>query len=284
MKNETEATHRSRREVWRDRFRRVGSHARSLALIGIGILISFAVTFTYDLAKSARQPYLSQEDVRAQVAMAMASATPPPPFGVEVYQTLAPSVVLIQTHILRIDGKTDGARGSGVIIDDSGTVLTSLHVVDKALDIQVVFADGTTSEAFLIARDADNDIAVLRPRNPPLPVVPAVLGNSRSLQVGDEVFALGNPFGIRHSLSAGVVSGLNRTFKPPSRTEPLKGLIQFDAAVNPGNSGGPLINRDGEVVGIVTGLVNPTDQDVFIGIGFAVTIETAGGAAGSPPY
>ena len=104
------------------------------------------------------------------------------------------------------------------------------------------------------------------------------------LQVGDEVFAVGHPFGIVNSLTAGVVSGLGRTFKTAKTSQTLKNLIQFDAAINPGNSGGPLLNRNGEVVGVVTGLLNPTEQEVFIGIGFAVPIETAAAAAGSPPY
>jgi S1-C subfamily serine protease len=110
------------------------------------------------------------------------------------------------------------------------------------------------------------------------------LGNPNSLHVGDEAIVVGNPFGLRHSVTAGVISGLGRTFKLPSTQEPVTGLIQFDAAVNPGNSGGPLLNREGEVVGIVTALVNPTEQDVFIGIGFAVPIDVAASAAGTPPY
>jgi S1-C subfamily serine protease len=112
--------------------------------------------------------------------------------------------------------------------------------------------------------------------------VPAVLGNPRSVQVGSEAFVLGNPFGLAGSFSAGVVSGLNRTFNLPNGTQ-LQGLIQVDAAINPGNSGGPLVNRYGQVIGIVSGIVNPTTQDVFIGIGFAVPIDVAGGAAGLPP-
>ena len=162
-----------------------------------------------------------------------------------------------------------------------GSIMTSLHVVDKAIEIQVIFADGSKSDAFILVRDADNDLAVLRSRTPPDGLLPATLGSAGSLRVGDEVFAVGSPFGIPNSLSAGVVSGLNRSFRAPNRGPELRGVIQFDAAVNPGNSGGPLLNRYGEVVGIVTGLVNPTEQDVFIGIGFAVPIP-GGGGFGSP--
>jgi len=109
--------------------------------------------------------------------------------------------------------------------------------------------------------------------------VPAVLAGTPP--VGDAVFAVGNPLGLRASLTAGVVSATGRTITSPAGPT-LDGLIQFDAAVNPGNSGGPLLNRAGQVVGIVTALANPANQDFFVGVGFAVPIATAGGAAGGP--
>ena len=114
--------------------------------------------------------------------------------------------------------------------------------------------------------------------------MPATLGNPNAMQIGDEAFVVGNPLGLYSSMSAGVISGLDRTFQPSTSQQKLQGLIQIDAAVNPGNSGGPLLNRDGQVIGIVAGIVNPSGQDVFIGIGFAVPITVAGGAAGLPPY
>jgi S1-C subfamily serine protease len=104
------------------------------------------------------------------------------------------------------------------------------------------------------------------------------------MRVGDEAYAVGNPFGLYGSMSAGVISGFGRSFNPPNSDQKLHDLIQIDAAVNPGNSGGPLLNRDGQVVGIVVGIVNPTEQEVFIGIGFAVPIDIAGSAAGLPQY
>lgn len=246
-------------------------------------LLAFAVFFVYDALRPTA-PRLTRKDIDKAVAEALANAPPPGSPGAEVFDKVAPSVVVISTRILRTDGKTDGTRGTGVILDEAGTILTSLHVVDKAVEINVTFATGETSLANLLQRVPDNDVAVLRVRNPPPDLIPAVLGNPGRVQTGDEVFVIGNPFGINHSITGGIVSGLNRTFKPPNRIEPLKNLIQFDAAVNPGNSGGPLLNRDGEVIGIVTGLINPTDQEVFIGIGFAVRIDTAAGAAGTPPY
>jgi S1-C subfamily serine protease len=171
-----------------------------------------------------------------------------------------------------------------VIVTDGGQILTALHVVDGATDIQVTFADGSTSGATVAARQPESDIALLLPDSPPAQVVPATLGNPRSVQIGSEAFIVGNPFGLSGSLSAGVVSGLGRSFQQPGSNRVIKGLIQVDAAVNPGSSGGPLVDRDGRVVGIVTALVNPTRQDVFIGIGLAVPIDVAGGAAGLPPY
>ena len=113
---------------------------------------------------------------------------------------------------------------------------------------------------------------------------PATLGNPGAMQVGDEAYVVGNPFGLYSSMSEGIISGFNRTFQPPNGKQPIQGLIQFDAAANPGNSGGPLLTMTGEVVGIVTALYNPTPHRTFIGIGFAATIEAAGGAVGIPPF
>jgi S1-C subfamily serine protease len=129
----------------------------------------------------------------------------------------------------------------------------------------------------------ENDIAVLKAATPPAQIVPATLGNPKAMQVGDEAYVVGNPFGLYSSMSAGVISGFNRTFQPRNTNLNLTGLIQVDASVNPGNSGGPLLNRNGEVIGIVEGLINPTDQNFFVGIGFAIPINVAGGAAGLPP-
>ena len=176
----------------------------------------------------------------------------------------------------------DGSMGSGVVVDASGDILTCLHVVANATSIEVTFADGTKSAATIQATQPENDIAVLRATQPPATIVPAVLGNPRSMQVGSEAFVLGSPFGLTGSISSGIVSGLNRSFQLPNNGPMLTGLIQVDAAVNPGSSGGPLVNRAGQVVGIVSALINPTNQGVFIGIGLAVPIDVAGGAAGLP--
>jgi S1-C subfamily serine protease len=170
-----------------------------------------------------------------------------------------------------------------VVIDDAGDILTSLHVVQNVRTLTVVFADGTESRAVIISEVAESDIAALRPDNPPAQLVPATLGSPSSLRIGDDAIVVGNPFALTRSLTTGVISGLERSVQVPNQGRSLTGLIQFDAAVNPGSSGGPLVNRNGEVVGIVTGLVNPTGQPAFSGVGFAVTIDTAAGALGVPP-
>lgn len=227
---------------------------------------------------------ITENDVRETVLQAMASATPPPAFSTQVYQVIRPSLVLIQTNFTGENGEQNDSLGSGVVVNDSGDILTSLHVVAGANEIQVIFADGTRSNGELIAVQPENDIALLATDLLPDVVIPAILGNPNALQAGDEAFAVGNPFGLYGSVSAGVISGFGRTFQPAGTEFTIENLIQIDAAVNPGNSGGPLLNRHGHVVGIVIGIVNPTEDSFFIGIGFAVPIDVAGGAAGIPPY
>jgi S1-C subfamily serine protease len=227
---------------------------------------------------------LTQRDVDNAIASALASATPLPALSIKAYEFVRPSLVLIEVKRSGPQGKAGSGLGSGVVVTQNGDILTSLHVVSDATDIQVTFADGTRSSARVVARDAANDIAVVRATAPPVEIVPAILGNPSSLEIGSEAYAVGNPFALTGSITSGVVSGLDRSFKLPDSETVLHGLIQIDAAVNPGNSGGPLVNREGQVVGIITALLNPTDEDVFIGIGLAVPITTAGGAAGLPPY
>jgi S1-C subfamily serine protease len=250
-------------------------------LVGAGILIALTSVFLYDAIQPPPQ-HLTQRDIDAAVERTLESIPPKPYYASQVYEIIRPSVVRIQALTPQIDAETENAIGTGVVIDDNGIILTSLHVVKDAEKVTVFFSDGSESEASVIIEQPENDLAVLRALIIPDDLVPATLASSAMLQVGDEVVAVGDPFGIGESLSAGVVSGLSRSIKSPETGEMLTNLIQFDAAVNPGNSGGPLVNRDGEVVGIIIALFNPNDQKVFIGIGFAVTIETAAAAAGPP--
>ncbi len=205
-----------------------------------------------------------------------------PPDAATAYRTILPSLVTITTGQAGSAGASPGstALGAGVVINAQGAVLTALHVVDGGGPIEVSFTDGTRASARVVTRREATDIAVLAVDRLPEVVVPAVMGGGP--QVGDAVFAVGNPLGLTGTLTAGVVSATDRSVRAEGGAT-LADLIQFDAAVNPGNSGGPLLNRGGQVIGIVTALANPSEQAFFVGIGFAVPIATAGGAAGGPP-
>ena len=203
---------------------------------------------------------------------------PTPLLSVAVYEHVAPSVVQV---VARGTGGEPNT-GAGVIVDEMADILTSLHIVDGSNDIKVTFNDGTVSPVEIVARLPDRDIAVLRALAPPAQFQPATMGNPGRLQIGDHAFVIGHPFGLTGSYSTGVISGLNRSMTAPGLAQPITGMIQFDAAVNAGSSGGPLVDQNGDVVGIVTGLVNPAGK-VFSGVGFAVTIDAAGAGLGLPP-
>jgi len=267
----------------RTRFARALRRLRGARPFALGIAAALVAVFVYNVVAPGPPP-LSQRDVSESIAKALASVTPPPARSEQAYAIIRPSLVLIQTtEPPGGDGASRNALGSGVVVDDAGDILTSLHVVATATQIRLTFADGAQSDGQVVTRTPEHDIAVVRPTTAPATLVPATLGNPGALRIGDDAFVVGNPLGLTGSISSGVVSGLNRSFKLPNTERTLDGLIQVDAAVNPGNSGGPLLNRDGQVVGIVAALINPTNQDVFIGIGLAVPIDVAGGAAGLPP-
>ena len=221
-------------------------------------------------------------DVEEAVAEIMASATPAPAISAQVYQTILPSLVVVQTRSEGHSEEDGFGMGSGVVVNSDAEILTALHIVDGATEIQVTYADGTKTAATVAGEERASDIAVLTPAVLPDLILPGTIGNASAMRIGDQVFAVGNPLGLAASMSAGVVSGFERDFKPVGRDQPIEGLIQFDAAVNPGSSGGPLLDRRGQIVGIITGLINPTQQEVFIGIGFAVPINVAASAAGGP--
>jgi S1-C subfamily serine protease len=265
-----------------ERLRRLTAWLRRTGVFLAGVAAALSALLLYRLAFPPAQPMTSNQ-LDQIVNSAMASATSPPAFSAQVYQAILPSLVLVQVKSPGANGSQDDGLGSGVIVDAAGDILTSLHVVADASSIQVTFADGTQSGAQVSVKQPENDIAVLQADKLPAQVVPAVLGNPNAMHIGDEAYVVGNPFGLYESMSAGVISGFGREFQPPNGSQILHGLIQIDTAVNPGNSGGPLLNRAGQVIGIVEGIVNPIGQNFFIGIGFAVPIDVAGGAAGLPP-
>ncbi|HUR89304.1 MAG TPA: trypsin-like peptidase domain-containing protein [Ramlibacter sp.] len=174
--------------------------------------------------------------------------------------------------------------GTGVVIIDKGVILTNLHVVSGSDHIKVTFFDGLEATATITGVQPENDLAVLQAQKIPDDLIAATMRSTSDLAPGDKVMAVGFPFGIGPSASGGIISGLKRSFRSPEGKQEMSNLIQFDAAANPGNSGGPLVTMDGEVVGIVTAILNPTPARTFIGIGFAVPIENAAQAAGLPPF
>ena len=271
------------RERFRRQWARLRERARKTVPFLSGMLAALLALFLYNTFIPGAKP-LTQTEVNAAISSALASATPRPAFSTYVYQIIQPSLVWIEAEGVDENGDQSRGLGTGVIIDAFGNILTSLHVVDGAPNIKLIFSDGTESAAVIAEAQPERDIAVLQAETLPAQFLPATIGNAGALQVGDEAYVVGNPFGLYSSMSAGVISGFNRTFQPPGTAQAIEGLIQVDAAVNPGNSGGPLLNRYGHVVGIVTGIINPTDESFFVGIGFAVPIDAAAGGGGSPPY
>jgi S1-C subfamily serine protease len=263
--------------------RRVLGQARSLAPFAAGVLAALVALLIFYKLVPGPQP-LTPRELNSLMADAMASATAPPANSALVYQAVLPALVLVQTNRRGDDGQLQSGLGTGVLVDERGSILTALHVVEDARNITLTFADGTEALGLVVAEMPEKDIAVLLPTQLPGVLIPATLGNPGALNVGDEAYAVGHPLGLYGSLSAGVISGLDRAFEPPDSGTVLERLIQIDAAVNPGNSGGPLLNAGGQVVGIVVGLVNPSDDDAFAGIGFAVPIDVAASAAGMPEY
>src|SRR5436190_12290007 len=259
-----------------------GSGRRWLRWTIAAALVVAVVGAAATLEELASRPTVSKRDVGAivdgKVGAAVHTLQSAPAPGVGVFNAIRGPFVVIQATGPS-SPKGGGELGSGIIVSAQGAILTALHVVEGSTAITVSFSDGSQSPATIETTDADHDSAVLAAQHLPEMVVPAVLGGGA--RIGDQTFAVGNPVGLAGSLTEGVISGVDRSFKLPNGRM-LTGLIQFDAAVNPGSSGGPLLNRQGQVIGIVTGLVNPTGAGNFAGIGFAMPIAAAGGAAGAP--
>jgi S1-C subfamily serine protease len=239
-----------------------------------GALIGALVVLLY-LRISPPEGTIDRRQIEQIAQEQIAAATPTPPIPPQIYAALRPAVVSITVDGVNPNNTSFQGRGSGVVVDENGSILTSLHVIQGAQQVRVRFFDGTETTARVGATQPERDLAIIQVPRLPDGVEPAVLGGG--VNVGDVVMAIGNPFGLDGSMSSGVVSGLGRRFVVQSTGQALENMIQFDAAVNPGNSGGPLVDMSGRVVGIVTGIANPFGQSAFIGLGFAVPIQAAQG-------
>jgi len=266
------------------RFSRFVSRGEKPLLVLAGALVALVlVALQASNAPVPRQ--LTQRDIDAAVLRTL-ETKPLPSRAAQAYDLVKQSVVRVRG--LGAEGEKDKDEersvGTGVVILDNGTILTNLHVVAGAKRIGIIFFDGHESEGTVVGVRPEHDLAVIRAKSIPDDLAAATLRSTADLRLGDEVVAVGFPFGIGPSVSSGVVSGLRREYQSPEGKRLLTNLIQFDAAANPGSSGGPLFTTDGEVVGIVTGILNPAKEPVFIGIGFAVPIENAAAAAGLSPF
>lgn len=276
----------------------------AIVLLGAALVAS--------LSLQPQQRRLTQDDIDRAVLKTMQTQVMPSEYA-RAYENIRPSVVRVVSYIRKsrlkdteqklaaktakpkplgpaqedITGEEDEVEngvGTGFVIIDKGVILTNLHVVHGADRIKVIFHDGLEASASITGVQAENDLAVLQADKIPDDMIAATMRSTNDLAPGDKVLAVGFPFGIGPSASGGVISGLGRVFRSPEGKQEMKNLIQFDAAANPGNSGGPLVTMDGEVVGVVTAILNPTSARTFLGIGFAVPIENAASAAGLPPF
>ncbi len=284
---EKQAADKPAKAPWRTRFAQAVIHAphNPHFLWGmIGLLLATSIAALVLALRQTGAP-LTQERLDAAVMHTLESNLLPSP-AAKAFETIIPSVVQVISYV--IDPKTKQEKqygvGTGVVIVDKGIILTNFHVVHGADRIKLVFYDGLEAGASITGVKAEDDLAVLQAQKIPDDLVAATMRSTADLRTGDQVMAVGYPFGIGPSASAGIVSGLKRTFRSPEGKQEMSNLIQFDAAANPGNSGGPLVTMDGEVVGIVTAIYNPNEQRSFVGIGFAVPIENAASAAGMPPF
>ncbi|MFT3816435.1 MAG: trypsin-like peptidase domain-containing protein [Rubrivivax sp.] len=276
-------TRRQRLRAWMHRQR------TPLAAFAGALLASLALVLVQGVRPGHR--VITQDDIDRAVRESL-EKEPLPSAAARAYEAIAPSVVRVVGLMKDEDNGEDDAEqramerslGTGVVIVNNGTILTNLHVVAGSRRVKVRFWNGHESDAAIVGTQPENDLAVLKASSLPDDLEAATMRSTSDLRPGDEVIAVGNPFGIGPSVSAGVVSGLKREFRSPEGETRLTNLIQFDAAANPGNSGGPLVTMDGHVVGIVTAILNPGEQRTFIGIGFAVPIENAAQAAGMPPF
>jgi S1-C subfamily serine protease len=268
----------------RQRLRQLCQRYERILWVGAAGGLALLIVLTHAVFMPASRE-ITQTDIDSAVLHTLETTTLPS-VATKAYEVIRPSIVRVRRMEPDEKSGEDKERGvgTGVVIVDKGVILTSLHVVAGAKRIQVVFYDGLESPATVTGMRPEDDLAVLQAEKIPDDLTAATMRSTADLSVGDEVVAVGFPFGIGPSATAGIVSGLRREFLSPEGKRLLTNLIQFDAAANPGSSGGALVTAQGEVVGIVTAILNPTQQRFFVGIGFAVPIENAASAVGVPPF
>lgn len=226
------------------------------------------------LVAAACWPLVSAAEAQAPASERVFS--PEEQVNIAVYDGGNRSVVNINTKatvaagLFLLEVPSEGA-GSGIVIDRLGHVLTNFHVVDGAQEIQVMLHDGSSHVARVVGVDPATDVAVVKVDSPPESLHPATFGTSHDLRVGQRVFAIGNPFGLERTLTAGIISSLNRSL-PTKTGRTIKSIIQTDAAINPGNSGGPLLDSGGKLIGMTTAIASRTGQSS--GVGFAIPVGT----------
>ena len=253
--------------------------AVALASALIGVAVATAVFQPWSDEDSSRAPTsaASPSDTSADRSDGEAALSSDCLPAADIYDSLRPAVVEITSVSGGQSpfGPRSGGSGSGIVIDSDGSILTNNHVVAGADSLEVRFADGSVAPATVVGRDPGNDLALVRAELDGQEPAAAPLGDSDAVRIGDPILALGNPFNLEGTLTQGIVSALDRTFSSGGNTRPIRDMIQIDAAVNPGNSGGPLINCQGEVIGVNTLLENPTGDNVNVGVAFAVPINAA---------
>ncbi|XP_057447456.1 protease Do-like 1, chloroplastic [Lotus japonicus] len=200
---------------------------------------------------------------------------------VRLFQENTPSVVYITNLAVKQDAFTldvlevPQGSGSGFVWDKEGNIVTNYHVIRGASDLRVTLADQSTYDAKVVGFDQDKDVAVLRVDAPKDKLRPIPVGVSANLLVGQKVYAIGNPFGLDHTLTTGVISGLRREISSAATGRPIQDVIQTDAAINPGNSGGPLLDSSGNLIGINTAIYSPSGASS--GVGFSIPVDTVNG-------
>ncbi|MGQ0656318.1 MAG: S1C family serine protease [Betaproteobacteria bacterium] len=267
--------------TWRNRYKR----REKLVTFACGAVLSAIVVLAHSALTAPPVQRITQEDIDAAVLKTLQTKPLPSP-ATRAWSAVRGSIVRVRAigDGLEHDEYAERSQGTGVVVKSDGVILTSLHVVAGASRVRIEFADGLEADATVVRQTPENDLAVLQAARVPDDLQAATLASAKAAQEGEQVTAVGFPYGIGPSVSAGVVSGLGRQYQAPDGGSLLRELIQFDAAVNPGSSGGPLVNAAGEVIGIVTALLSPGERGAFSGIGFAVPIQTAAAAAGLPPF